>query len=142
MDQIRKFGQQTSRILEFKPKGLEGQQFIYRLDHNQKVSHLKISLENLRKKNHMTRVYQGTQHSTKKWENLNFLLNGQNPLFESFPTSWWCNLSNDFNLILSKLLFQWKTNSVQVFCGQNHISSTFFRDKTLEIYPVHIKGKP
>ena len=24
MDQIRKFGEQTSRILEFKPKGLEG----------------------------------------------------------------------------------------------------------------------
>ena len=25
MDQIRKFGEQTSRILEFKPKVLEGQ---------------------------------------------------------------------------------------------------------------------
>ena len=25
MDQIRKFGEQTSRILEFKPEGLEGQ---------------------------------------------------------------------------------------------------------------------
>ena len=24
MDQIRKFGEQTSRILEFKPEGLEG----------------------------------------------------------------------------------------------------------------------
>ena len=28
MDQIRKFGEQTSRILEFKPKGLEGQLYI------------------------------------------------------------------------------------------------------------------
>ena len=28
MDQICKFGEQTSRILEFKPKGLEGQYFI------------------------------------------------------------------------------------------------------------------
>ena len=26
MDQIRKFGEQTSRILEFKPEGLEGYQ--------------------------------------------------------------------------------------------------------------------
>ena len=25
MDQFRKFGEQTSRILEFKPEGLEGQ---------------------------------------------------------------------------------------------------------------------
>ena len=28
MDQIRKFGEQTSRILEFKPEGLEGQSMI------------------------------------------------------------------------------------------------------------------
>ena len=28
MDQIRKFGEQTSRILEFKPEGLEGQLII------------------------------------------------------------------------------------------------------------------
>ena len=28
MDQIGKFGEQTSRILEFKPEGLEGQLFI------------------------------------------------------------------------------------------------------------------
>ena len=26
-----------------------------------------------------------TKHTTKKWKNLNFLLNGQNPLFWSFP---------------------------------------------------------
>ena len=28
MDQFRKFGEQTSRILEFKPEGLEGQYYI------------------------------------------------------------------------------------------------------------------
>ena len=31
MDQIRKFGEQTSRILEFKPEGLEGYR-IYNLN--------------------------------------------------------------------------------------------------------------
>jgi hypothetical protein len=38
------------------------------------VSHLKISLENLKKKI-------VPQKSEKKWKNLNFLLNGQNLLF-------------------------------------------------------------
>ena len=34
MDQIRKFGEQTSRILEFKPKGLEGQYLINQNNQN------------------------------------------------------------------------------------------------------------
>ena len=41
------------------------------------------------------------------------------------------NLSNDF--ILS-YFFNGKQNLVKVFCGQNPISSTLFRDPTLEIY--------
>ena len=36
------------------------------------------------------------------------MLNGQNPLFQSFPTFWWYNLSNDFILKFSKQIFQVK----------------------------------
>ena len=85
----------------------------------------------MRKKNHMTLVYQGTQHNTKKWKNLNFLLNGQNHLFESFSISWWCNLSNNFNLTLSKLLFQWKKDQFRYF-----VVKIIFQALSLEIKPL------
>ena len=40
MDQIRKFGEQTSRILEFKPEGLEPnklEQFEFKLEKNIRI---------------------------------------------------------------------------------------------------------
>ena len=42
------------------------------------VSHLKISQQNCRKKKLGPNI---PKKSGKKWKNLNFLLNGQNPLF-------------------------------------------------------------
>ena len=42
------------------------------------VSHLKVSLDNLKKQQHIANI---PQKSEKKWKNLNFLLNGQNLLF-------------------------------------------------------------
>ena len=51
MDQIRKFGEQTSQILEFKPKGLDFQSWIRKpgsliLDKETKESYLNERTEN------------------------------------------------------------------------------------------------
>ena len=45
-----------------------------------------------------------------------------------------------FSNVLS-YFFNGKQNLVKVFCGQNPISSTLFRDPTLEIYFGRIRGK-
>ena len=81
-----------------------------------------------------------TKHLTKKWKN--FLLNRQNSLFQSFPTLQWHDLSYDFILKIHTVIFNGKQNLVLVFCVQNTISSTLFRDQTLEIYSGRIRGKP
>ena len=66
------------------------------------------------------------QKVQKKWEILNFSLNGQNPLFQSFPTFWWYDWSYNLILKISRFIFQRKQKLIWVFYDQNPISSTFF----------------
>ena len=78
-------------------------------------SHLKLAKKILEKKNPMTK------QTTKKWENLNFLPNGQNPLlsyFSFFPLYGGiiCQLIL-FSNFLSNFLNR-KQNLVWLFCGQ------------------------
>ena len=49
MDQIRKFGEQTSRILEFKPEGLEGQYIIIQNNQNSNWKKL-LGFRNMKEK--------------------------------------------------------------------------------------------
>ncbi len=66
--------------------------------------------------------------SEKKWNNCNFLLNGQNPLFQSFSTFFGMCGHKKIFLQFSWLIFKWKTKFILGILWPNPISSTLFRD--------------
>ena len=71
-------------------------------------------------------VLHNSKKCKKSGKTLIFLLNGQNPLFQSFSTFGWYDWSYNFILKFTRFIFQLKQKLIWVFYDQNPISSTFF----------------